>query len=55
MPRDPDRRLFAGFPHRRYFETLRGKADPRLLLLGNDVNLGFVGTVNRAMALARTM
>jgi len=36
-----------------YFETLRGKNDPRLLLLGNDVNLGFVGTVNRAMALGR--
>lgn len=36
-----------------YFETLRSKDDPRLLLLGNDVNLGFVGTVNRAMALGR--
>lgn len=36
-----------------YFETLRGKADPRLLLLRNDVNLGFVGTVNRAMALGQ--
>jgi GT2 family glycosyltransferase len=36
-----------------YFEILRGKADPRLLLLRNDVNLGFVGTVNRAMALGQ--
>jgi len=36
-----------------YFETLRGKADSRLLLLRNDVNLGFVGTVNRAMALGQ--
>jgi len=36
-----------------YFETLRGEADPRMLLLRNDVNLGFVGTVNRAMALGQ--
>ena len=36
-----------------YFETLRSKADPRLLLLRNDVNLGFVGTVNHAMALSQ--
>ncbi|OGT03406.1 MAG: hypothetical protein A3F73_12575 [Gallionellales bacterium RIFCSPLOWO2_12_FULL_59_22] len=34
-----------------YFETLRSKGEPRLMLLRNDVNLGFVGTVNRAMAL----
>jgi GT2 family glycosyltransferase len=36
-----------------YFAILRGKGDPRLLLLRNDVNLGFVGTVNRAMALGQ--
>lgn len=36
-----------------YFEILRGKSDSRLLLLRNDVNLGFVGTVNRAMALGQ--
>lgn len=43
----PDSRIAA------YFEILRGKGDPRLLLLRNEVNLGFVGTVNRAMALGR--
>ena len=37
-----------------YFGTLRGKNDARLLLLRNEVNLGFVGTVNRAMALGRS-
>ena len=36
-----------------YFETLHRLADPRLKLLRNDVNLGFVGTVNRAMALGQ--
>jgi GT2 family glycosyltransferase len=36
-----------------YFETLRGMNDARLLLLKNEANLGFVGTVNRAMALGR--
>lgn len=36
-----------------YFESLRRAADPRLMLLRNDVNLGFVGTVNRAMALGK--
>lgn len=43
----PDRRITG------YFETLGDKADPRLMLLKNDVNLGFVGTVNRAMALGQ--
>ena len=43
----PDSRIAA------YFETLRRTADPRLMLLRNDVNLGFVGTVNRAMALGQ--
>jgi GT2 family glycosyltransferase/glycosyltransferase involved in cell wall biosynthesis len=32
-----------------YFDTLRNAADPRLTLLRNDANLGFVGTVNRGM------
>lgn len=45
--KSPDSRIVA------YFETMRSKADPRLLLLRNDVNLGFVGTVNRAMALGQ--
>lgn len=36
-----------------YFAELRNIADPRLLLLRNDVNLGFVGTVNRGMAQSR--
>ena len=35
------------------FETLRNAADPRLVLLKNDSNLGFVGTVNRGMALSQ--
>ena len=33
-----------------YFAALRSMADPRLTLLRNDANLGFVGTVNRGMA-----
>ena len=36
-----------------YIETLRSKADSRLQLLRNDTNLGFVGTVNRGMALGK--
>ncbi len=36
-----------------YFETLRRTNDPRLMLLRNEKNLGFVGTVNLAMDLGR--
>ncbi len=36
-----------------YFDELRNIADPRLMLLRNDSNLGFVGTVNRGMAQSR--
>jgi len=36
-----------------YFETLRSTADPRLRLLQNDTNIGFVSTVNRAMELSQ--
>ena len=36
-----------------YFGELRNIADPRLILLHNDTNLGFVGTVNRGMAQSR--
>src|SRR3990167_5857541 len=36
-----------------YFETLRKQADPSVTLLRNEVNLGFVGTVNRGMALSQ--
>ncbi len=35
-----------------YLRSLQG-TDPRLLLLENEANLGFVGTVNRGMALSR--
>lgn len=36
-----------------YFEGLRKLADPTLTLLRNETNLGFVGTVNRGMALSQ--
>jgi GT2 family glycosyltransferase/glycosyltransferase involved in cell wall biosynthesis len=36
-----------------YFASLRADSDPCLTLLTNEVNLGFVGTVNRGMALGR--
>ncbi len=45
-----------GSPDRRiadYFAELGNVADARLLLLRNDSNLGFVGTVNRGMAQSR--
>lgn len=42
----PDSRI------REYFDRLRADADPCLTLLANEVNLGFVGTVNRGMALS---
>jgi GT2 family glycosyltransferase len=35
-----------------YFEMQRSTADPRLWLLQNDTNLGFVSTVNRGMTLS---
>ena len=34
-----------------YFEKLAESKDPRLTLLSNESNLGFVGTVNRGMSL----
>ena len=43
----PDRRIVG------YFEELHLSNDPRLLLLRNAENLGFVRTVNRAMALGQ--
>jgi GT2 family glycosyltransferase/2-polyprenyl-3-methyl-5-hydroxy-6-metoxy-1,4-benzoquinol methylase/glycosyltransferase involved in cell wall biosynthesis len=36
-----------------FFEELKKDGDPRLVLLRNDTNLGFVGTANRAMSLSR--
>lgn len=36
-----------------YFERLRNGADPRLQMLRNDTNLGFVSTVNRGMKLSQ--
>ncbi|CAN5316957.1 glycosyltransferase [soil metagenome] len=35
-----------------YFESLRAAKNPCLSLFANEVNLGFVGTVNRGMALS---
>lgn len=37
-----------------YFEMLKNRVDPRLHLFRNDINLGFVGTVNRGMALGQS-
>ena len=36
-----------------YFNYLRNTGNPRLILLENEINLGFVGTVNRGMALGQ--
>ncbi|MEO6565392.1 MAG: glycosyltransferase family 2 protein, partial [Casimicrobiaceae bacterium] len=36
-----------------YFEELRARAHPQVVLLRNEVNLGFTGTANRGMGLSR--
>jgi len=36
-----------------FFDELRARAHPQVVLLRNDVNLGFTGTANRGMGLSR--
>lgn len=36
-----------------YFDELRAQAHPQVVLLRNEVNLGFTGTANRGMGLSR--